>query len=126
MNPYKTKTNLAWVWSLPWSLRLFLIFLSGGWPFKAIITPIAHKLGMQNDFWRISDHFLAILCIIILVFVLGFISLLPSVSKYKEKMETCCLKIYPPLNYLKAMGMRKIKGRIRRRAGWKPVLALNV
>lgn len=90
---------------------------------KKLIIPIAHQLGMENVLGEFTIIILAILAIIILIFVLGFISLLPSVSMYKDKMEDLLLKIYPPLSYLKVMEDENLKLE-KARADWKPVLAL--
>ena len=124
MKANKTKTNLA--------MGLFLTLVIGVIAYilikvdgilKIIITPIAHKLQMENIFGELTITFLAILAIIILVVALGFISELPSFSRYKEKMEALFLKIYPPLSYLKMMADEKLHVESVR-ADWKPVLAL--
>ena len=124
MKANKTKTKLA--------MGLFLTLVIGviayilikvGGILKKIISPIAHKLQMENIFGELTITFLAILSIIILVVVLGFISELPSFSRYKEKMEDLFLKIYPPLSYLKMMADEKLQVETVK-ADWKPVLAL--
>jgi hypothetical protein len=124
MKANKTKTNLA--------MGLFLTLVIGVIAYilikvdgilKKIITPIAHKLQMENIFGELTITILAILSIVILIFVLGFISELPSFSRYKEKMEEFFLKIYPPLSYLKVMADEKLHIE-RVKADWKPVLAL--
>ena len=124
MKANKTKTNLA--------MGLFLTLVIGVIAYilikvdgilKKIITPIAHKLQMENIFGELTITFLAILAIIILVVVLGFISELPLFARYKEKMENLFLKIYPPLSYLKMMADEKLHVESVR-ADWKPVLAL--
>jgi hypothetical protein len=90
---------------------------------KPVITPIAHKMGMQNDLGEIAITLLAILAIVVLVFILGYLALLPSASVYKDKLEQQLLKLYPPLNYLKVMAEEKLKMDTSR-ADWRPVLAL--
>ncbi len=124
MKANKTKTNLA--------MGLFLTLVIGVIAYilikvdcilNKIITPVAHKLQMENIFGELTITFLAILAIIILVVVLGFISELPSFSRYKGKMENLFLKIYPPLSYFKMMADEKLHVESVR-ADWKPVLAL--
>jgi hypothetical protein len=100
----------------------YILFRLGG-VFKPVIVPIAHKLGMQNDLGEIAITLLAMAAMLILIFVLGSIALLPSVSVYKDQFERVLLKIYPPLSYLKTMEEEKLKVNTER-AGWKPVLAL--
>jgi hypothetical protein len=124
MNAYKIKTTFALglVITLVLAIISYILFRLGGL-LKPVISPIAHKLGMQNDIGEVAITLLAILFIIFLVFVLGWIALLPAVSRYKNKFEDLLLKIYPPLNYLKAMEEERLKVNTER-DGWKPVLAL--
>jgi hypothetical protein len=121
-NKVKTAFALGLVIILFLAAISYVLFKLGGL-LKPVINPIAHKLGMQNDLGEVAITLLAILAIVILVFVLGWIALLPSVSVYKNKLENLLLKIYPPLNYLKVMADEKLKVDTAR-SGWKPVLAL--
>ncbi len=118
----KTAFALGLVITLVLAVTFYILFRLGGL-LKPVITPVAHKLGMQNDLGEIAITLLAILSIGILVFILGWVALLPSVSKYKDKFEGLLLKIYPPLNYLKAMEEERLKVDTAR-GDWKPVLAL--
>jgi hypothetical protein len=124
MNANKTKTNLAMGLFLTMAIGVIAyILIKVDDILKKIITPIAHRLKMENMFGELTITILAILAIIILIIVLGFLSELPSFSRYKEKMEDLFLKIYPPLSYLKVMADEKLQVE-RMKADWKPVLAL--
>jgi hypothetical protein len=118
----RTAFALGLVITLVFTVIFYILFRLGGL-LEPVIIPIAHKLGMQNDLGEIAVSLLGLLFIVVIVFVLGWIALLPAVSKYKNKFETLLLKIYPPLNYLKAMEEERLKVDTER-AGWKPVLAL--
>lgn len=118
----KTAFALGLVITLILTAISYVLFKLGS-VLKPVISPIAHKLGMQIDIGEVAITLLAIMFIILLVFVLGWIALLPAVSKYKNKFEDLLLKIYPPLNYLKAMEEERLKVNTER-DGWKPVLAL--
>jgi len=91
--------------------------------FENLIAPITHRLGMENVFGKITITFLAILTIIILAFILGSIYILPSVSRYKDKLENFLFNLYPLLNYFKVMTDEKFQVDSVRE-NWKSVLAL--
>ncbi len=90
---------------------------------EKLVRPVAQFFRMDTIFGEITIIFFAILTILILVFVLGFISMLPSVFRYKNKMENWLLEIYPSLNYFKMWADEKLK-MDSERTNWKPVLAL--
>jgi hypothetical protein len=88
---------------------------------KPLIAPVIHRLGIEDVFGEITLTFLTILIIIALAFILGSISLLPRVYRYKDKIEDFLLKIYPPLNYLKVITDEKFQVDSAREE-WKSVL----
>ena len=90
---------------------------------EKLVTPLAKAFGVERIFGEITITFLVVLAILILMFVIGAISLLPSLSWFKNKLEDLLLKLYPPLSYVKVLADEKLHVDTER-TNWKPVLAL--
>ena len=88
-----------------------------------LVTPLAHSLGIENVFGEITITIVVLLSILILIFITGYLILLPFFSGFRNKLEDFLINIYPPLNYLKVLTDEQLQLNSER-ANWKPVLAL--
>jgi len=90
---------------------------------EVFIAPIAKRLGMANLFGEITITILSIVAIIVIMFILGAITSMPFISRYRQKFEDLLVRLYPPLSYFKVMADEKMN--VQSASGnWKAVLAL--